>query len=77
LAIPVAAGAAPEVAVFPLLDAGSEPQAASRSAALATMPTAPIGRMIFTVMPSSYVSFPKPDIRQTEWTYGRDEVNPR
>jgi hypothetical protein len=48
-AVPDGAAAAPEEFWLPLLPtAGSEPHAASTRAALATMPTAPIGRMIFT-----------------------------
>src|SRR5262245_48123585 len=77
LAVPVAAAAAPDVGVLLFDDAGSEPQAASTSAALATMPTAPIGRMIFTVMSSSYPSLSDPDIRQAEWTGDRVQMNAR
>src|SRR5690348_129666 len=50
-AVPVAAGAAAELELLLLLAAGSLPQAASTRAALATMPTAPRGRMIFTAFP--------------------------
>ncbi|GAA4539158.1 hypothetical protein GCM10023192_41990 [Amycolatopsis samaneae] len=78
----MAAGAEAEFELL-LFAAGSEPHAVSTRAALATMPIAPRGRMIFTAFPPLGVlrdrragsPAPDPDIRQPRWTGGPFQVN--